>query len=221
MKHFGMKKEFQVNKSDYRLDRYLQEELNISRMQVKRWLKSGYIRINSHLKRPSYIVQKDDVVTVEVVDAIQTPLNKQSYKIDYLYEDSHIVVLNKPAGMLVHPAEKQVEFTLVDYLKEDNIKVYNNCSERPGIVHRLDKMTEGIMVVAKSQESYHHLVNQFKSRDVQKFYYAMVKGNVINDTIEVDQPIGRDPKHGNQFKYILRAYSSDSPSLLDSFISRT
>jgi 23S rRNA pseudouridine1911/1915/1917 synthase len=112
-----------------------------------------------------------------------------------LYEDRSILVLNKPAGLVVHPGAGHSNGTLVDLLKEYAPLAPGSSPERPGLVHRLDKDTEGIMVVAKTDEAYHDLVTQFKERRVQKYYYAMVRGDMVNPERVLDFSIGRSKKN--------------------------
>lgn len=181
-----------------RLDQYLVDVLDLSRSKLQLQIKKGYITVNQKSIKASYLLQEHDVVSV-----LNEPEKKSSKllvdHVDFLYEDESILVINKPIGLSVH-SDQSNQDTLVDYLVRNNISLAATSSQRPGIVHRLDKMTEGVMVVAKTIHAFNHLKEQFKSRTVIKKYYAMVSGNLPNDFYDINRPIARHPSKRHIFK---------------------
>ncbi len=121
--------------------------------------------------------------------------------IKFIYEDADILIINKPIGWVVHPGTKNETETLVDWLKTYTELAQTDQPERPGIVHRLDKDTEGLMIVAKTMPAYSGLIDQFINKKIEKKYYAMVRGNPLNDDKRIDQPIGRS--RTNRIKQIV------------------
>lgn len=172
----------------YRVDQFLSEQLGQSRSIIQKQIKRGAILLNGKTIKPSYYIQEHDVFVVssETVD-----LQKQLYMGDIacLYEDESIVVLNKPINLVVH-TDLPHQDSLCDYLQRKHI-LNDSVDSRFGIVHRLDKMTEGVMVVAKNQQAMEALKDQFKSRSVHKKYYAVVKGNLLRDVYHINRPISR------------------------------
>ncbi|MBT5955006.1 RluA family pseudouridine synthase [bacterium] len=149
-------------------------------------------------------------------------VNPANFKLDLLHEDPNIIVLNKPINLNVHKGNNENEITLVDILKAKNFSLSNMDSERAGIVHRLDKLTEGLMVIAKTELAYEHLVNQFKSKDIHKKYYAMVYGNVLSDEFEINKAIKRHPsKRHRMICHTSGKASTSIVSVLKRFNSKT
>lgn len=163
-----------------RLDQYLSQTLKLSRNMVKQAILDLEITVNNKAAKPKTMVS--DIDLIQVPDALleekpEETLTVQSYPLDLLYEDDDILVLNKVAGILTHPTNSEREDTLVNYLMGYTSQLAQSSGKnRPGIVHRLDKDTEGLMVVAKTDFAYNHLKDQFQERTIHKEYYAMVKG---------------------------------------------
>lgn len=175
-----------------RLDRVVAELCpQFSRAQLQKWIKSGNIRLNTSVAKVRDKVTGGDTVTVNPV--LQTKINDlpESIDLDIVYEDDHLLVLNKPAGLVVHPGAGNQNGTLVNGLLAHNAEQKN--LPRAGIVHRLDKDTTGLMMVAKTLESHNSLVNQLQEREVKREYLALVSQDVIaGDTIDAN--IGRHPR---------------------------
>lgn len=192
-----MAQKFYVNESDAkkRLDVFVSFlPLNISRSQAKNLIENGCILVNDKLSKPSYSLIKGDKVAIEIPEPKKIDVVPQQIPLDFIYEDSDIAVVNKPYGLVVHPASGNHDKTLVNAL------LYH-CNDlsgiggvlRPGIVHRLDKDTSGVMVIAKNDQAHQSLSKQFKRHEVKKVYVAIVKGRVKNDKGEILAPVGRHP----------------------------
>ncbi len=164
---------------------------NYSRAHIQRWIKNGDLLVNSKEVKSKYIVQTDDAVSVNFFEESQLIDLPEDIAIDVMFEDTEILIINKPAGLVVHPGSGNRTGTLVNALLayDENLSFL----PRAGIVHRLDKDTSGLMVISKTESSYLNLVEQLKERSVTRAYLAMVVGvPVINKTI--NEPIGRHPK---------------------------
>lgn len=179
-----------------RLDRWLAQQLpQHSRTTLQVWIKEGRILVNNGVVRPNHRLAEDDDVMIPAPPPPTTSrLNAEAIALDILYEDADILVVNKPAGMVVHPAPGHPTGTLVN-------AVLHHCPDldgvggerRPGIVHRLDRDTSGVMVVAKHDRALAALQRQFKQHSVFKQYVALVEGKLKDDHGEIDAPIGRHP----------------------------
>jgi 23S rRNA pseudouridine1911/1915/1917 synthase len=178
-----------------RLDQFLsQTDLGLSRSQAKKWIEEGIIRLNQKAAKPSVHVKAQDRVSGTILEPEPLSLEPEPLPLTVLHEDPSIIVIDKPAGMVVHPASGNVSGTLVNAL-------LHHCKDlsgingvlRPGIVHRLDKGTSGVIVVAKDDEAYHHLIRQFKNRAVEKVYLAVAFGPFGSDEGIIDSVIGRHP----------------------------
>lgn len=180
--------------SGLRQDRYLTAVLSdTTRSQLHRWIADGAVRVNGVVRKPAYAVRAGDVV--EVLPPTPRPLDviPEAVPLDILYEDPHLIVINKRAGMVVHPGAGRSRGTLVNALLA-------HCQDlqgigdrtRPGIVHRLDKGTSGVMVVAKSARAHEQLVRQFQARTVEKIYSAAVVGKIPAEGT-IAAAVGRHP----------------------------
>lgn len=179
-----------------RLDRYLTETLtDYSRSRLQTFIKEGRVHVNGEpAKKMGQALESGDLITVVVPEARPSTLMPEAIPLDILYEDEQSIVINKPAGMVVHPAVGHETGTLVH-------AVLAHCGDlqgfggeiRPGVVHRLDRDTSGIIVMAKNEKAHIFLQNQFKDRDVNKRYLALVDGAPPTPTGRVEAPIGRDP----------------------------
>jgi len=162
-----------------------------SRAHIQRWIRGGELLLNNEKVKPRILISEGDVISINAEDEIQLEDLPQNLPLDIIWEDDHVIVLNKPAGLVVHPGAGNRDGTLVNGL------LYYNQEQgylpRAGVVHRLDKDTSGIMVVAKTEVSYLNLVGQLKDRTVKREYLAVVVGEpLMGGTI--DKPLGRHPK---------------------------
>lgn len=189
--------EFLVERAEgRRLDAYLAEELpELSRSYVQKLIDAGAITVDSRIRKPSYKVRGGDVVVVELPEPETLVVEPEDLPISILYEDADVVVVDKAKGMVVHPAEGNTRHTLVNALLY-HIKDLSGINGviRPGIVHRIDKDTTGILVVAKNDAAHRRLSEQLKDHSMERRYLALVHGNVKADTGTIDAPLGRSRK---------------------------
>src|SRR5215813_4943713 len=180
-----------------RLDAFLAAHIQSwSRSRLQRLIDDGDVVVNGRAAKPSYKLRPSDQVDAELTALPPASFAPEDLPIEIIYEDDHLVVVNKPAGMVVHPAAGVASGTLANALAFHFQKLSSGSGEaRPGIVHRLDKDTSGLLVVAKTESSHDDLANQFREREVFKSYVALVHGQLENDRGEIDQPIARDPRH--------------------------
>jgi len=183
-----------------RIDQYLTNLLPLSRTAVQRLLKFNHITVNNETVKANYKIRPDDEIRIEIPGPTPLPLQAEAISLDIVYEDEHLLIVNKPSGMVVHPSPGHYSGTLVHALLHHckDLKGIGG-RERPGIVHRLDKDTSGVLVVAKSDLVHRHLSNQFKDRTVNKVYIALVQGVMKKNRGEIDLPIGRDTKDRKKF----------------------
>lgn len=184
----------EINK---RIDSYIAgKDQEISRVAVQRLIEQGKILVNGKKVKVSYKVQLGDTITQEAEEAKEIELKAQDIPLEILYEDNDIVVVNKPKGMVVHPAVGNLEGTLVNAImaicKESLSGIGGEI--RPGIVHRLDKDTSGVIIIAKNDKSHIDLSNQIKQHEVEKVYWALVRGVVKENEATISMPIGRSTK---------------------------
>lgn len=190
---------FKVEESDInkRLDVYLSEKnQNLSRSAVQRLIDEEKIHINNKKAKASYKVQIGDEIQLEEVPAKEIELKAQDIPLEIIYEDKDIIVINKPKGLVVHPANGNPDGTLVNAIMaicKDSLSGIGG-EIRPGIVHRLDKDTSGILIVAKNDQAHINLSEQIKNREVKKVYIALVRGIVKENEATIDMPIGRSQK---------------------------
>jgi len=180
-----------------RLDSFLSDQYrDISRSYVQKLIKEERILVNSKLEKASYKIRLDDRIEVDMPQPKSLEIQAQDIPIDIVYEDEHLMVVNKPQGMVVHPAPGNPDGTLVN-------AIINHCGDRlssingvirPGIVHRIDKNTSGLLVIAKDNRTHQGLSEQFKVHSITREYEMVVVGNVGWDTKTVDGPIGRNPR---------------------------
>ena len=178
-----------------RIDKVLKDEL-ISREAVQRLLEDGKILVNGKEVKPSYKVQENDIIQIEKEEPKEIELKPQEIPLDVIYEDPDIIVINKQKGMVVHPGNGNSEGTLVNALMakcKDSLSGIGG-QIRPGIVHRLDKDTSGIMIVAKNDNAHINLSNQIKNREVKKTYIALVRGVIKENEATINMPIARSTK---------------------------
>jgi 23S rRNA pseudouridine1911/1915/1917 synthase len=177
-----------------RLDRFVTERTpDLSRSYVQHLIENGLVLVDGEPRRPSFKVAVGHVVSVEIPPPVVESLEPEDIPLDIVYEDSDLIVLNKPAGMVVHPAPGNTRGTLVNALIYHAPEINVSGSNRPGLVHRLDKDTSGLMVVAKTDRAKESLLAQWQARTVLKEYIALVRGVVEPDDGTIDAPIMRDP----------------------------
>ncbi|MGZ3648082.1 MAG: RluA family pseudouridine synthase [Syntrophales bacterium] len=178
-----------------RLDIYLSlKDLGLSRSQVKKSVDDGLVRVNSVHSKVSHRLRPGDIVEIDKREPVACRALPQDLPLSIVYEDQHIMVVDKPAGMVVHPAAGHFQDTIVNAILYhcQNLSGIGGVL-RPGIVHRLDKGTSGLLVVAKSDEAHQGLAGQFKRHEVKKTYTALVYSNPKEDEGQIDLPMGRHP----------------------------
>lgn len=189
---------FQVEKADEgaRLDAYLAARIaGWSRARLQRLIEAGDVLVNSKQAKASYRVSAKDEIEVELTPPPAASFTPENIPLDIVYEDDHVIVVNKPAGLVVHPAAGVYSGTLANALVYHFQQLSNAGSIRPGIVHRLDKDTSGLLVVAKTESGHEDLADQFRAREVFKSYVALVYGVVKEESGRIEQPIARDPRN--------------------------
>ena len=175
--------------SDIRIDKYLISLLGISRSKAQKLIENEKVLVNEKIVKNSYIVRVDDVIKVfEYIE--NNDILKEDIPLDIVYEDEYLLVVNKPSGMVVHPAVGHYSNTLVNALM--NHTNLSNNDVRPGIVHRIDKDTSGLLLVAKKDDVHQALSEEISKKKVNRKYIALVYGIINNDTGTIDAPIGRD-----------------------------
>lgn len=198
-----------------RIDLFLSEVMSgISRSKIQSAIKKEYIKVNNKSIKPSYILKENDIVICRNFETELVNICPQNISLDIVYEDENMLVVNKPSGMLTHPTTVEKENTLVNALKYkygDNLSDINGDFRR-GILHRLDRNTSGLLMVAKNNASHEFLANQIKEKTAIRKYLAVVKGKIEKDLI-LDFPIGR---HKTQAKKMDVVFDEKSkPSLTE------
>lgn len=180
--------------SDVRIDRYLAKACpELSRSYIQKLLKSGQVLVNGSLIKSSYVVAADDHIEVDVPEAVEPEIEAEPMDLDILYEDRDIILVNKPKGMVVHPAAGHYSHTLVNglmYHCKDQLSGINGVM-RPGIVHRIDMDTTGVLIVCKNDMAHNSIAAQLKEHSITRRYQAIVHGVLKEDEGTVDAPIGR------------------------------
>lgn len=179
-----------------RIDRYLTlKNENLSRSYLQKLIKEGQVLVNGDPVKANYLVQVMDRITVCIPDAQEPEILPEDIPLDILYEDEYLLVINKPKGMVVHPAAGHVSGTLVNAVLahcKGNLSGINGVL-RPGIVHRIDKDTTGALLVCKDDTTHRELAEQLKAHSIRRRYRAIVSGNLKEDTGTIEGPIGRHP----------------------------
>ncbi|MFT9847945.1 RluA family pseudouridine synthase [Aneurinibacillus sp. REN35] len=187
-----------------RVDKFLagvQEDW--SRSQLQGWIKDGLLTVNGRVVKGNQRLQEDDEVALTVPPAREVDITPENIPLDVVYEDSDVIVVNKPRGLVVHPAPGHYSGTLVNgllYHCHDLSGI--NGLLRPGIVHRIDKDTSGLLMVAKNDKAHESLANQLKDHTVNRRYVALVHGVIPHEKGTIDAPIGRDPKNRQQMAVV-------------------
>lgn len=166
-----------------------------SRSYIQKLIEGSHILVNDKVKKSNYKLNSNDIITVELPEVQELVVEAENIPLDIMYEDEDVVVINKPQGIVVHPAPGNYKGTLVNallYHCEDLSGI--NGVARPGIVHRIDKDTSGILVIAKNDKAHNKLSEQLKNHSMTREYIALVEGRIKQETGVVDKPIGRNPK---------------------------
>ena len=185
-----------VTENQERLDKYLANNTDNSRSTIMKMLECGFIKVNGKLEKASYKVKVNDCIELEDGFIEETNIKPVKMDINVVYEDEDLIVVDKPSGLVVHPGSGNYENTLVNGLMHYTNSLSDiNGEERPGIVHRIDKDTSGLLVIAKNNKSHAILSEYFQKHDnIKREYIALICGNFPHDSATIDAPIGRDPK---------------------------
>ena len=186
-----------VDEENLRLDAYIaKKEEKLSRTMIQKLIEEGDVLVNGNTKKISYKVQAGDIIELNIPEPKETGIKAQEIPLDIVYEDNDIIVVNKPKGMVVHPANGNLDGTLVNAIMAKCKGTLSGIGGeiRPGIVHRLDKDTSGLLIVAKNDQAHINMSKQIKDREVKKIYIALVKGNIAEDEATINMPIGRSTK---------------------------
>lgn len=177
-----------------RIDKYLAEELGISRSTVKKMIDEGFVLVNGKMVKASLILSEADELFVKDGFIKEASFEAEDIPINIVYEDDDLLVINKKSGMVVHPGNGNTSGTLVNALMHYTKNLSNKEAFRPGIVHRIDKDTSGLMLVAKNDKAHDILAEGFKNKTIKREYIALVCGVIGEDSGVIDAPIGRDAK---------------------------
>lgn len=185
-----------IDNDGIRIDKYLLDKLDISRNKIQKLINDNNILVNGKSVKASYIVRVDDMIECDFLYKEKIDILPEDIPLDIVYEDDDLLVVNKPSGMVVHPAVGNYSHTLVNALMYhcNNLSQVNGVI-RPGIVHRIDADTSGLLLVAKNDMAHVDLAKQISEKSVKREYIALVDGVIKEDTATIDAPIGRDVKN--------------------------
>lgn len=184
-----------IENSGVRLDKYLINTQDMSRSKIQKLIDNDYILVNNKSVKSSYIVKDEDIITINDYEE-NSDILPENMPLDIVYEDEYLLVVNKPSGMVVHPASGNYTGTLVNALMyhcNNNLSRVNG-NVRPGIVHRIDADTSGLLLVAKNDMVHNDLAKQISEKSVVRKYICLVHGIIFEDSATIDAPIGRDEK---------------------------
>jgi len=192
----------QEEDSEIRIDKYLSDnsfvlDVNeaITRSYLKKIIKDGLVKVNEKVVKPSFVVKEDDVITLTIPKPKELIIKEENIDLDIVYEDDDIIIVNKPKGMVVHPAPSHMEGTLVNALMyhcKDSLSGINGVL-RPGIVHRIDKDTTGILVVCKNDKAHMFISEQLRKHSITRKYHAIVHNRFKEEVGTIDKNIARNP----------------------------
>jgi 23S rRNA pseudouridine1911/1915/1917 synthase len=197
-KDSAMKKRYNVSgiNEGQRVDVFLSSETSLSRSHLQHLINSGNVKVNGRAVKPGYRLKRGDTVNIVFVQNREPFLTPEPIDIDIVYRDEHLIVVNKPPGMVMYPAAGHYGGTLMNAVANISGRLASiGRPLRPGVVHRIDKDTSGLVVIAFTDEAYYSLVRQFKDRAVKRDYIALVYGWLREDSGEIDLPIGRSVVH--------------------------
>ncbi len=179
--------------SGIRIDQYLTSKLNITRSKIEKMIKEGNIKVNGNIIKKSYILNLNDEILIEEYKEKEMSSKPINMNLEIIYEDDDVIVVNKPNGLVVHPAPGNYSNTLVNGLMYHSKKLSSiNGEFRPGIVHRIDAYTTGLLMVAKNDKAHLSLAKQLEEKTTTRKYIALVWGIIKEDSGTIDAPIGRD-----------------------------
>lgn len=188
--------EFAADTCSERIDKFLSENLNdVTRSRIKKLIEDGNVSVSGDTVKPNYRLRQGDIIRVVIPEPEEIKTEAEDIPLDIVYEDSDMLVVNKPQGMVVHPAAGNYSGTLVNALLwhcGDTLSGING-EKRPGILHRIDKDTSGLLLVAKNDKAHLFLSEQIKEHSLTRAYKALVHGNIRSDKGRIDAPIGRHP----------------------------
>lgn len=189
---------------ELRVDKYLAEiSEDLSRSELKEYFDQQLVRVNGKKIKPSFKVKNDDIVDIDAKEEESVPLEKEPIPLEIVYEDEDIIVVNKPSGMVVHPAPGHPHGTLVNALLYHCQSLSDLGGEvRAGIVHRIDKDTSGLLVVCKTNAAHKSLSEQLKEKTTTRKYIALVSGSIAHNLGKINAPIGRDPENRQKMAVI-------------------
>ncbi|MGN0371283.1 MAG: RluA family pseudouridine synthase [Enterocloster sp.] len=193
-----MKQEFYVSDQDgdVRIDKYLAQACdNLSRSYIQKLLKSGQVLVNGLPVKASFVVEEDDRIELDIPEAVEPEIEPEPMDLDILYEDQDVILINKPKGMVVHPAAGHYSHTLVNglmYHCRGQLSGINGVM-RPGIVHRIDMDTTGVLIACKNDMAHNSIAAQLKEHSITRRYQAIVHGSLREENGTIDEPIGRHP----------------------------
>ena len=189
-----------VNEDNIRIDKYLSQNTEYSRSYIEKLINDKCILVNSKEVKASYKVCLNDEIEINDTLKKESDIKPVKMQLNIVYEDDDLMIINKPSGMVVHPGNGNHEHTLVNALLgyTNNLST-NNDDIRPGIVHRIDKDTSGLMVVAKNNKCHELLAEAFKNKTINRYYTALVIGELDTESGIIDAPIGRDPNERKRY----------------------
>lgn len=175
-----------------RLDTFISSTSSLTRSFIQKLIREGLITVNSHKEKAGYRIKEGDYVEMTIPDEPEKILTPENIPLDIIWEDAYIIAVNKPPHMVIYPAAGNRSGTMMNALISKCKKLSSiGAPLRPGVIHRLDKDTSGVIVIAKDDASYYSLSNQFKKREIEKEYLALLFGNLKDDQGEINVPIGR------------------------------
>ena len=182
-----------IDNDGIRLDKYLMNKLDVSRSKIQRLIDDSNILVNGKETKSSYVVKLDDIIEILSMDDDEIDVEAENIELEIVYEDDYLLVVNKPSGMVVHPGNGNYNHTLVNALMYhcNNLSTVNG-KIRPGIVHRIDADTSGLLLVAKNDMVHNDLAKQISEKSVVRKYVCLVHGVINEDSATIDAPIGRD-----------------------------
>ncbi len=200
-----------------RIDSYLAEIMqDLSRSKIQKLIKDGNVTVNNTFVKPAYLLRENDLVEVKgCILNKEFVVKPEDIPLEVIWEDENMAVINKPSGMLTHPTTQEMLGTLVNallFMYKDNLSDINGGMRR-GIVHRLDRNTSGLIMIAKNNKTHEFLVNEMKEKNFTKKYLAVVKGNVEPDNFTINSPIGRHPTQ--PYKQAIREDGKESVSIVN------
>lgn len=184
-----------VVENNIRIDKYLSNNTDLSRTLISKMIDNGYILVNDKPTKNNYKVKENDIIKIDESFKEETNIEPEEMKLNIVYEDNDIIIVNKPSGMVVHPGNGNYSGTLVNGLMYYTNSLSDiNGEVRPGIVHRIDKDTSGLIIIAKNNKTHEILSDYFKNKTITRTYIALVKGEINTNSGTIDAPIGRSDK---------------------------